>query len=460
MNQVQKKPNIKGLIIFVGCFVVFVVMIVLVFKSKGNKGNDEQKLSADEAAIAAKGEKKVAESASAASSIKQSEFGAGMQFDSQGKLLGSNVAGIYDIPQNRVFSQIEAEIEAASNQPPPIDEFDVEGINSGIDQSWQTQHQQQPTTQYRSQTEADTAKTQREISKMDRELYRESALAFSSERERQGQSSQNNQAQQKQTNNDSESRSAADEPMKAALAILSASQQQGAESSGQNNSFGAVNRPLVSMPGQLSDMRIGGLPEVIIAEGKYIDGVAVNHIETSYHDNPVTVLVTRDFLDRSGRYILIPQGAKILGLAFRVQNQQQQRMFITFHRIIFPDGRSAYFPERQLPEAFNPRGTIGSNAKINNFWFRKFGAAIVLGLVEGLAYASAGGDVQQNPMGGTTMSSEMYAVQTTSRHFEQVTQRMMDYYSNFAPTVTVKAGTRIKVYLSEDMLLSTYARKQ
>jgi type IV secretion system protein VirB10 len=204
-------------------------------------------------------------------------------------------------------------------------------------------------------------------------------------------------------------------------------------------------------------MRIGGLPEIVALEGKFIDGVTVNQIETSFHDSPVTVLVTRDFIDGTGQYVLIPQGAKILGQAFRVVNQQQSRMFITFHRVIFPDGRSAYFPERQLPEGFNTAGLLGSDAKVNNHWFRKFGSAIVMGVVQGLAAAQAG-DVKVDPFGGTTMSGSQFAVQSVSKQFEEVTRRMMDYYSNLAPTITVKPGSRMKIYLSEDMLFSAYGR--
>jgi len=241
-------------------------------------------------------------------------------------------------------------------------------------------------------------------------------------------------------------------------ALMTAMNAQQASQSKNDPRFGAISRPMVSNPGQLSDMRIGGLPEIVIPEGKFIDCVVVNNIETSFHDNPVTALVSRDLLDRTGKYILIPQGTRVLGLAFRVENIQSGRMFISFHRAIFPDGRSAYFPERRMPEGFNIDGVFGVNAKVNNHWLKRFGAAIALGVIEGLSYSQSEG-VRVNQDGSQTMSGDSMAAMAMGRTFSDIGRRMVEHYSNFLPIVSIRAGTRLKLYLSEDMLLSTYAHK-
>ena len=458
-----KRPaNLKVFFIAVaGLVLVFVLMAVVVFKKKSA---NKPSMTEEEAQIAARGSKIAAENEKSASELKQSQFGEGMRFDSQGNLLGSSSGQIPGL-ENQTFDRLSS--SQASRHDGYSGGYEIE--QQGIDAYNYQQYQSYQPAYRDSQRSADpdAMRAQQEASKQDRELARESSLVFSVPENITGRPANPGQQQQQQQQGGlrgADTDGYSDPQVRRMLAEASALQnaafgQSDQGGQGGDTRFGALERALISRPGQLSDMRIGGLPEIVAQEGKFIDGATVNQIETSFHDSPVTVLVTRDFLDRTGQYILIPQGAKILGQAFRVVNQQQTRMFISFHRIIFPDGRSAYFPERQVPDAFNSAGLLGSNAKVNNHWFRKFGAAIVLGVVQGLAAAQAG-DVHVDPMGGTTMSGSQYAVQSVSRQFEEVTKRMMDYYSNLAPTITVKSGSRVKVYLSEDMLLSAYGRKR
>jgi len=456
MTETPKKPlNKKALFTAYGVIaLIFALMIVVVAKMKKPKS---EPLSVDETSVAARGSNVASAETDRAGRIKQSEFGDGMRFDNQGNLLGSSVV-VQDMPKNRTFGAVErdAEKNAAGRSE----------IEAGIDYKGYQQYQtQQPApVQYKTTSEADAARAQREISRMDREVARESSLAFSYQAgagaRGAGQQTQAAQATPPQVSDGS------DDPVvqklvaqARAMTDAAESPNQGQGTSGASPSYGALTRPLVSKAGQLADMRIGGRPEITVPEGKFIDGTTVGHIETSFHDSPVAVLVSRDFLDRSGQWVLIPQGARIFGQAFRVANQQQTRMFISFHRIVFPDGRSAYFPERQLPEGFSLQGALGADARVNSHWFRRFGSAIVVGLVEGLA-ASQAGDVRIDPMGGQTMTAEQYAINAVSKQFEEVTKRMMDHYSNLAPTITVKAGSRIKVYLSEDVVFSAYGPKK
>jgi type IV secretory pathway VirB10-like protein len=464
----KQKKNFGALFIFLGFIAAFALLMFVIIKKKDRGSNQ----SVDEATIAAIGQEKVKETAAEIGRAEQAQFGAqGLKFDSAGNLMGSSVE-VHNLPQNRTFEDLEK--KAGEEKAVAMDTSE---INAEIGQYDVTQQMYIPTASpinnYRNVSDADAAKASREVTKIDRELYRESTLAFSMKEGINGRGSgissgiQGIQRELMEDQNDfpnNRNRNSGNnsDPVNNYLDLVksfSQGNEVGQPSQSANSSFGALERPLISKPGQVSDMRIGGSPEIIIREGKFLDGVTINAVETSFHDNPVQVLINRDFVDVTGRFVLIPQGTKILGLAFRVSNQQQTRMFISFHRALFPDGRSAYFPERQVPEAFNPEGLLGSNAKVNNFWFRKFGAAITLGVVEGLAYSAAGGSVRTDPMGGQNMTGTQYGIQQTSRQFEEVSKRLMDYYSNFAPTVSVKPGTRIKIYFSEDVLLSAYSKK-
>lgn len=454
-DKIIKKPvNKKTLFIGIGAIVgIMTLMIVAVAAKK--RGANKNKGTAEEQSIAKIGGKAAAESERAANDVQQSDFGQGMKFDSQGNLLGapSTADGV---PQNWTMDEV-SKTNKGSNAGSAIESAGIQPeayLPSAVATKYTPSGNQDP----------DQMRVSQEVQKQERESLRESSLVFCDAEGITGrQSAQGLQPKTERPggnlvgympNDASGYQDPQVQRMLAQASAMQAAQGQAAPAPG-NQAWGAISRPLVSRPGQLSDMRIGGGPEIVVREGKWIDGVTVNRIETSFHDNPVTVMVSRDLLDRSGKYVLIPQGAKVLGLASRVQNQQQTRMFITFHRILFPDGRSAYFPERQMPEGFNLAGVLGADGKVNQHWFKKFGAAIVLGVVEGLAAAQAG-NVRIDPMGGQTMSGSQYAVQAVGKQFNEVTKRMMDHYSNLAPTITLKAGTPMKIYFAEDVLLNAY----
>jgi hypothetical protein len=54
------------------------------------------------------------------------------------------------------------------------------------------------------------------------------------------------------------------------------------------------------------------------------------------------------------------------------------------------------------------------------------------------------------------MTGAQYGVQAGSKELNEVNKRMMDYYANMAPTITIPAGAPMKIYFSEDVLLNGY----
>jgi type IV secretion system protein VirB10 len=125
------------------------------------------------------------------------------------------------------------------------------------------------------------------------------------------------------------------------------------------------------------------------------------------------------------------------------------------HRVIFPDKSSAWFPERTTPEGMNPDGSLGVVGNVNRHFWRQFGAAIVLGVVEGYA-AYRSGPSTITPLGGLELTAGQSATQAISKNLGEVSRRIMDKYSNVGPSIAIKSGTRMKFYFSEDTLLSGY----
>ena len=198
-------------------------------------------------------------------------------------------------------------------------------------------------------------------------------------------------------------------------------------------------------------MRIGGAvgADEVVRQGKFLDCVLVNEIRADLVDSPTIARVARDFVSLDGKYVLVPAGSKLLGEAGRVQNLQQERVYIKFDRVVFPDQRSAYFPVRKVP-AVDRGGAVGIDGDVDRHLMLQFGAAVMLGVLDGIGAAT------QSPSAGTNPTLRDLMMARTSADFSSVIAGVIQKYANVVPTVTVTAGTKMKVFFSEDVRMSPY----
>jgi len=199
-------------------------------------------------------------------------------------------------------------------------------------------------------------------------------------------------------------------------------------------------------------MRIGtgAGPDTIVRQGKFLDCVVVNQIVADLVESPVIAMVSRDFVSQDGRLVIVPSGSKLLGEAGRVQNIQQARVYIKFDRIIYPDQRSAYFPKRKVP-AVDGLGAVGMEGDVDRHLMLQFGAAVMLGLLDGF------GAAVQSPSAGSNPTLRDLVMARTSGSFQNVIAGVIQKYANVVPTVTVEPGAKLKIYFAEDVLMSPYA---
>jgi type IV secretion system protein VirB10 len=157
-------------------------------------------------------------------------------------------------------------------------------------------------------------------------------------------------------------------------------------------------------------------------------------------------MVTNPVYSRDGQHVLIPAGTFILGDTKKVGSMSQTRLAVTFHRMIMPDG---YSVDLDQFHGLDQIGESGLSGKVNHHYLRIFGASIALGLVAGAAESSTYG-------GYTTSGSDMYR-QGVASSLSQSSSNVLDRFINILPTITIREGTRIRIYLTQDLLLPAYS---
>jgi type IV secretion system protein TrbI len=94
-------------------------------------------------------------------------------------------------------------------------------------------------------------------------------------------------------------------------------------------------------------------------------------------------------------------------------------------------------------------GDTGLQDKTNNHYLQIFGTSIALGVIAGAAEstnANAGYDES---------GSEAYRAGIASS-LSQSSANVLDRFINVLPSITIREGHRIKVYLTQDILLPAY----
>jgi type IV secretory pathway VirB10-like protein len=188
-----------------------------------------------------------------------------------------------------------------------------------------------------------------------------------------------------------------------------------------------------------------------LLEGTLIDTVLTNRLDGS-SASPVNVLVTRPVYSYHGNVVLIPAGARVLGETKPVQTGNETRLAVSFHRLILPDGSTVSLDQYK---ALNQAGDTGLRDQVNNHYLSTFGFSAAVGLVSGL-----GQMVGNRGLGGGNGNNRAVVVtgdvgQSTS----QATNQVLSRFLNRLPTVTIREGHRVEVYITKDLDLPPYPTK-
>ena len=183
----------------------------------------------------------------------------------------------------------------------------------------------------------------------------------------------------------------------------------------------------------------------ILFEGTVLETVLINRLDGQMA-GPVECLLSNDVYSHDRQHLLIPAGTKLLGETRKVENFGQSRLAVLFHRLVMPDGYSASLDHFQ---GLNQTGDAGLRDQVNNHYLRIFGTSLAIGAIGAVAEAGT--------TGGLTASGSDLMRQGFAQSAAQSSAQILDRFLNILPTVTIREGHRIKVYLSGDLALPDYA---
>ena len=175
-----------------------------------------------------------------------------------------------------------------------------------------------------------------------------------------------------------------------------------------------------------------------IYEGSFLEAVLVNQLNGDF-PGPVLASVAVPFYSADRQRIVIPRGARVIGSASAVAGQDQERLAVGFHRLIFPDGR-------WVSLAFRGLNQIGEGAlkdQVNRHYISMFASVGAVGIMSGLTLRGS------NPYAGGMEGVRAGAGQGLA----QGATTILDRFLNRLPTITIRAGHRLRIWLTSDVLV-------
>ena len=160
----------------------------------------------------------------------------------------------------------------------------------------------------------------------------------------------------------------------------------------------------------------------------------------------VTAQVTEDVYDSpTGKILLIPQGARLLGQYDAQVAFGQTRALLVWTRLIMPNGTSIVLD--RLP-ATDTEGYAGLEDQVDNHWGMVFKAAILSTI---LSVGSEAG-ISTNNNGSLAVAIQQGMSQSVNEAGERVVSRSL----NIQPTITIRPGFPVRVLVTRDLVLKPY----
>jgi type IV secretion system protein TrbI len=178
--------------------------------------------------------------------------------------------------------------------------------------------------------------------------------------------------------------------------------------------------------------------------GTVIPAALLTAVDTEREGRVLAVVTENVFDTVTGNYLLIPQGARLMGRFNGDQEYGERRAFLLWERIVFADGRSLTLPKEP---GVDSSGAGGVRGRVDRRLGQLAIAAIFSGVVTTLGEAARrdGEDKSGSLLGDAGDAASIEAA--------RVGGRLIDRELEVKPTIRIAQGERVQVLLTRDLIL-------
>lgn len=196
------------------------------------------------------------------------------------------------------------------------------------------------------------------------------------------------------------------------------------------------------------DRLAGKASPYVVQAGTVISAALITGIRSDL-PGQITAQVTENVYDSpTGSYLLIPQGARLIGQYDSQVAFGQSRVLLVWNRLIMPDGSSILLERQQGADA---QGFSGLEDEVDHHWGQLFRAAALSTLL-GIGTSLGSSDDESDIAKAIRESAQDSA--------SNVGQQIVRNQLNVQPTLTVRSGFPVRVIVNRDLVLAPYGARK
>ena len=183
----------------------------------------------------------------------------------------------------------------------------------------------------------------------------------------------------------------------------------------------------------------------ILQAGTIIPAALITGIRSDL-PGQITAQVTENVYDSpTGRYLLIPQGARLVGEYDSGISAGQRRVLLVWTRLILPDGTSLVLERLQGADV---SGYAGLEDRVDRHWWGLAQAAALSTLL------NIGAELATDESDSIATALRDGAQDTIGRAGEEIVGQQLA----IPPTLTIRPGFQLRVIVTRDLILEPYRR--
>jgi type IV secretion system protein VirB10 len=178
--------------------------------------------------------------------------------------------------------------------------------------------------------------------------------------------------------------------------------------------------------------------------GTVIPGILISAISSDLPGEIIAQVAENVYDTASGRYLLIPQGAKLFGHYDSQVSFGQRRVLVSWQRLIYPN---AYTLELQGMSGHDSEGGSGFADRVNNHLGRVFGWGLLTSML------SAGYQLSQPQQANSLVpSNSQVAAAAVGQQMAQLGAQIASRNMQVQPTIEIRKGYRLNVMVNKDVI--------
>ncbi len=199
----------------------------------------------------------------------------------------------------------------------------------------------------------------------------------------------------------------------------------------------------------LTHTRMPAISPYELKAGAVIPSVMLSGINSDLPGEIIAQVVQNVYDSATGHYLLIPQGARLVGSYDHSLVIGQQRVLVAWNRIIYPDSSSV---DIETMAGQDQSGYAGFKDKVNAHSWAGVKQALLLSAI------SAGAQLSQprTQQGDYSYSAPQIGAAALGQQLNQLGMGSYQFRSNQSPTITIRPGYRFNVMVNKDMVLAPW----